>query len=271
MSLARPRARASALVRARTRARTRASAHDRARAVARASRAESGADGRVDADDIERAKSQLLATVSATRRSDRRAVTADVARAVLALERLGAGAASASGTWTLVYSYKERGGEDAALESLGVSDDVVQQLTRTAYEVFFKFAPWLAGSAETNARGVRNTQAVDVAGGRVRNEVDLSVGDDAVLRIGVDGEIDANDNDTLARRVTVCFTGFDVQLRLARGDVTLPRVAVPLPRPRGELETTFCDDSMRISRGGKGGVFVLTRLRDSRPERALEG
>lgn len=257
---ARPRARATGSVRARARAPV-SSAHRvrTTRAVASAEAADEFEFARLE--DIARAKRDVLTQLSATRRVERRGTTADVARAVVALERLGAGSASVSGTWTLAYSYKEKGGEDAALESLGVSDDVVQEMTRAAYEFFFKFAPWLAGSAETNARGVRNTQTLDIETGVVRNEVDVSVGDDAVLRIGVDGEIEAK--DALARRVSVCFTGFDIQLRLARVDASLPRIAVPLPRPRGELETTFCDESMRISRGGKGGVFILTRLRDS--------
>ena len=37
---------------------------------------------------------------------------------------------------------------------------------------------------------------------------------------------------------------------------------VPLPRPLGSLTTTHCSDEMRISRGGRGGVFVLKRLSD---------
>ena len=37
-------------------------------------------------------------------------------------------------------------------------------------------------------------------------------------------------------------------------------LVVPLPRPVGSLRTTFCDATLRVSRGGRGGVFVLKRL-----------
>lgn len=149
------------------------------------------------------------------------------------------------------------------LESLGVSDEIVQEVTKTLYSVFFKFAPWLAGSAETNRTGARNVQVVDVDAGVVRNEVELDVASlptlpMSTLTIGVDGEIETE--DALARRAFVTFTSFDVQLRFARGEAKTPKVSIPLPRPRGSLNTTFCDDSMRISRGGRGGVFILTRL-----------
>ena len=42
----------------------------------------------------------------------------------------------------------------------------------------------------------------------------------------------------------------------------LGSLRVPLPRPVGTLRTTFCDEELRVSRGGRGGVFVLRRLRD---------
>ena len=35
---------------------------------------------------------------------------------------------------------------------------------------------------------------------------------------------------------------------------------LPLPRPVGSLRTTFCDDNVRIARGGRGGVFVTKRV-----------
>ena len=39
------------------------------------------------------------------------------------------------------------------------------------------------------------------------------------------------------------------------------QVELPLPRPVGKLRTTFCDADMRLSRGGRGGIFVLRRIR----------
>ena len=35
---------------------------------------------------------------------------------------------------------------------------------------------------------------------------------------------------------------------------------LPLPRPVGTVANSYCDDDLRVSRGGRGGVFVLRRL-----------
>ena len=35
---------------------------------------------------------------------------------------------------------------------------------------------------------------------------------------------------------------------------------LPLPRPVGTVSNSYCDDDLRVSRGGRGGVFVLRRL-----------
>jgi hypothetical protein len=37
-------------------------------------------------------------------------------------------------------------------------------------------------------------------------------------------------------------------------------VRLPLPRPKGALKNTFCDETLRISRGGRGGVFITSRV-----------
>ena len=44
------------------------------------------------------------------------------------------------------------------------------------------------------------------------------------------------------------------------GAPPLPTVELPLPRPLGRLRTTFCDEEMRLSRGGRGGIFVLKKI-----------
>lgn len=174
------------------------------------------------------------------------------------LERMSSNA-SASGSWTLAYSAKTSNSASSPLEALGVSDEIVQSITSSLYGVFFKFAPWLAGSQETGKRGVRNEQCVDLDAKRARNDVYVELppspfgGDASVLHIGVDGEVVAK--DALGWDAEVTFTSFDIAL----GE--FPKVSFPLPRPRGALRTTYCDDTMRVSRGSRGGMFVLTRLR----------
>ena len=220
---------------------------------------------------VDEAKRAVVRAIAESRRADGAMPTRASARRVMtSIERLETfpSSSSAGGRWTLAYSAKAASASGSsrsssnAMASLGVSDEIIQEITRTMYGVFFKFAPWLAGSAETNRRGARNAQTVDVAAGVVRNEVELDlVGPTTTTTvcIGVDGEIRAE--DALARDAVVTFTSFDVRARFG-GESTSPTLTLPLPRPRGWLTTTFCDETMRVSRGGQGGVFVLTRLRD---------
>ena len=228
---------------------------------------------------VDEAKRAVVRAIAESRRADGAIPTMSSARSVMAsIERLETfpSSASAGGRWTLAYSAKAStsSSSSTAMASLGVSDDVIQEITRTLYGVFFTFAPWLAGSAETNRRGARNAQTVDLVAGVVRNEVELDlIGPTTMSRfsrasqkncvtvcIGVDGEV--NSEDALARDAEVTFTSFDVRARFGGETPTSPTLTLPLPRPRGRLTTTFCDETMRVSRGGQGGVFVLTRLRD---------
>jgi hypothetical protein len=56
-----------------------------------------------------------------------------------------------------------------------------------------------------------------------------------------------DDEDTLE----IIFEGFELGL--------LP--TIPLPRPVGRIVTTFVDEDLRLSRGSRGGLFVLKRIR----------
>jgi len=223
------------------------------------------ASAREGASSVDEAKKELLRAVAGTRRAPRTATAADVLRAVAEVERASSNAmlASIDGDWTLAYSAKDT---DSAFGGIAFGEDVVNAITSALYATFFKFAPLLAGSAETNQRGVRNAQSVDCVRGVVRNEVDVDVASTplasasvSAIRVGVDGEIKAFDRD--GRTVEVTFTSFDIGLVSNAGaSADERRVKFPLPRPKGILDTTFCDESMRISRGGRGGVFVLTRV-----------
>ena len=68
------------------------------------------------------------------------------------------------------------------------------------------------------------------------------------LTLTVNGEVSETDDDDV---LTVAFTSFEV--------AEAGGLRIPLPRPVGSLRTTHCDD-LRISRGGKGGIFVLKRI-----------
>ena len=232
---------------------------------------------------LSEAKRATLRAVSGTRKLPRECTSKDVMLCVEALERVAsAGRAETSksilapidGDWTLVYSTKTSSGvvtrADDLMIGLGeIGESAIDAVTSALYATFFKFAPFLAGSAETNQRGVRNTQKVDSLAGIVRNEVFVDaqlplpfVKNMIVLRIGVEGEVKLL-GDLSGSRAEVIFTSFDLGFTSSSvndDDRVEPALKVPLPRPRGTLDTTFCDNTMRISRGGRGGVFILTRM-----------
>ena len=232
---------------------------------------------------LSEAKRATLRAVSGTRKLPRECTSKDVLWSVEALERVAsAGRAETSksilapidGDWTLVYSTKTSSGvvtrADDLMIGLGeIGESAIDAVTSALYATFFKFAPFLAGSAETNQRGVRNTQKVDSLAGIVRNEVFVDaqlplpfVKNMIVLRIGVEGEVKLL-GDLSGSRAEVIFTSFDLGFTSSSvndDDRVEPALKVPLPRPRGTLDTTFCDNTMRISRGGRGGVFILTRM-----------
>jgi len=232
---------------------------------------------------LSEAKRATLRAVSGTRKLPRECSSKDVMLCVEALERVAsAGRAETSksilapidGDWTLVYSTKTSSGvvtrADDLMIGLGeIGESAIDAVTSALYATFFKFAPFLAGSAETNQRGVRNTQKVDSLAGIVRNEVFVDaqlplpfVKNMIVLRIGVEGEVKLL-GDLSGSRAEVIFTSFDLGFTSSSvndDDRVEPALKVPLPRPRGTLDTTFCDNTMRISRGGRGGVFILTRV-----------
>ena len=58
------------------------------------------------------------------------------------------------------------------------------------------------------------------------------------------------------RDLAVVFTSFEV----GRAGAPAPLLALPLPRPRGRLVTSWSDGALRISRGGRGGLFILSRV-----------
>jgi len=143
--------------------------------------------------------------------------------------------ACAAGKWSLVYSTKER----ASSASEASTKSAVDQLSAQAYNVFFKFAPFLAGGQDTAAAAdaaaaiapaakadglpkklrlaVSNTQEVDLAAGRALNTVTVAAPALTRWRLrivvagdvneAVDGATGAPSPDVLA----VTFTNFLVE------------------------------------------------------------
>ena len=155
------------------------------------------------------------------------------------------------GRWALVYSTQVD--ERKQLAAPGLPQAVID----STYALFFRFAPALAG-AEEGGRRASNEQVVDLTKGRVFNRVKLAVpGRSTPVELMVNGDVEElAKGDPSDLRVT--FTDFQVGLG---GGAPLK---LPLPRPVGSLSTTHCDADMRVSRGGRGGVFILRRLQEGR-------
>ena len=215
--------------------------------------------------DVAAMKKELLQAVAASRKpgADATQTKRTILDRTVALES-GVDASTpfgeVSGRWSLVYSTNDDKGTPGLGPLQGVIDtDAIQQITSQLYKVFFSFAPALAGSTETGAKGVANEQVVDIPNGRVENNVDVDlpwpIGG---ARIGVNGEVAANDPE--GREVVVTFTSWELGPKPGGAGGDPPSLRLPLPRPKGVLRNTFCDDTLRISRGGRGGVFITSRI-----------
>lgn len=216
--------------------------------------------------EVQSKKAVLLAAVA---RVGRGGSEADVLRAARDLEE-AAGAEGicpqaelVEGRWSLVYST-----QTSANAGQGDAEGIIDRLTAQAYRFFFKFAPALAGAqggtdASQSLWGTpRNEQTVDLSAGTVKNTVEIKFPSFSAsswrARVVVEGEAEQEDAGSPSLRIV--FTRFSVD---AVGDVPafLPRFPpLPLPRPRGRVDTTFVDGDLRLSRGGRGGVFVLKRI-----------
>ena len=214
-------------------------------------------------------KKELLSIVASSRKAntiETRAKKREILDKVLELEKEASAKldleGDIQGRWSLVYSTDDD--ENKALFMLDdANDKVVKEILDSLYKFFFAFAAPLAGgfsSSETAKRkerggdlfkSIRNEQIVDLTNESVENFVDLEIlGRET--RVVVRGEIKPLDKNQ--RKVQVTFTDWSFD----------NLVTLPLPRPTGGLENTYCDETMRISRGSRGGVFITTRIRGGR-------
>lgn len=108
---------------------------------------------------------------------------------------------------------------------------------------------------------IRSTQSIDLKSKQVRNVVSFSLGkkeDDpkkrlrASLTVTVDFASDPDD----FRRINVKFQACRVSIPNTPINFVIP---LGIIGPTGWLRTTYIDDELRITRGHKGSVFVLTR------------
>jgi PAP_fibrillin len=101
---------------------------------------------------------------------------------------------------------------------------------------------------------VRSTQSIDVKSGLIRNVVAVNVGKDrtAALTVTIRFATDATD----LRRVHVKFESCRVVVPQTPIDWD---IRLGILGPTGWLRTVYIDDAVRITRGHKGSVFILSR------------
>ena len=119
-----------------------------------------------------------------------------------------------------------------------------------------------AESADYNNAGRTSTQTIDLKNQRVVNVVSVPLvgqAQPAALTVRVDFTPYAPD----PRRVNVKFQS----CRVAVGDALKLEIPLGIIGPTGWLRTTYLDDTMRITRGHKGSVFVLQRRRAKNKKR----
>lgn len=104
----------------------------------------------------------------------------------------------------------------------------------------------------------RSSQAVELEKGRVRNIVTFKFPGRRRRQATLIIDIKIKPNSDDVRRV-------DVRFQAARLVVPNSRLRANFPLgplgPRGWLRTPYIDDTIRITRGHKGSVFVLARAR----------
>lgn len=191
-------------------------------------------------------KRAVLTAIAEVRRVRTPEAKESFLNALEALEMTPSDVLDIEGRWSLVYS------TDVGATGAGVPDPL-QQAFNQAYKLFFRFAPALAGGQDVAFLSASNEQIVDLASGTVDNTVTLRppVGGPVVL--GVRGLV-AQEDDGLG-----CFSIVFTESQLPS---PFGPVRVPLPRPKGQITSTFSDGEMRVVRGSRGTLFVLQRLRD---------
>lgn len=184
-------------------------------------------------------KRELLVSIGSARREGGSAAGRDaIFSAVEKLEGLAVNTKSSlTGTWSLVYSTRA--------SKASSSSSAIDTLSNSVYATLFRFLPRLAGGAEeSDGQLATNTQVIDMEAGTIENTVKIRR--PFPLTLEVNGEARQSE---VPDTIDVIFTACKVN--------GLP---IPLPRPKGSLCTTYCDDSLRISRGGQGGLFVVSRI-----------
>ena len=112
------------------------------------------------------------------------------------------------------------------------------------------------GSDDESAPPVRSSQAIDRKKSRVRNVVSVELRRPLPVKGSLIVDVAFKPSRSDQRRIDVKFDSCRLQVKNSPVDITFPLGVIG---PTGWLRTGFIDDDMRITRGHKGSVFILTR------------
>jgi len=130
----------------------------------------------------------------------------------------------------------------------------------------------------SNNNTIKSTQAIDLKKNRIRNVVAFTINNPLPLSF-FNNKDDNNNNKAIRGFITVDVKGkpnpnderkIDVKFDSCRISIldTTPKIDITFPLgifgPTGWLRTTYVDDTIRITRGHKGSVFILSRTASMR-------
>ena len=121
----------------------------------------------------------------------------------------------------------------------------------------------ILNTPNSNTNTIKSTQSINLKKNRIRNVVAFEINNPLPTTNGsstikgfitVDVKGYPNPNDK--RRIDVKFDSCRVSFLNSPIDITFP---LGIVGPTGWLRTSYVDDDIRITRGHKGSVFILSR------------
>lgn len=167
-------------------------------------------------------------------------------------------------TWALLYTLPGKPKGD-------VERSALQQAMAMSYDVFYKYAPILAGSAV--GRKADSRQAVKARGqfqifdtklGWVSNQARFqALGQQGIIQVDGPAKIEGSSDGT---RLVATFTV--AELRWGKF------IRIPFPikafSPTGYIDTLYLDQDLRVSKGDKGSYFIARRTDSPEPAPFLQ-
>jgi len=122
---------------------------------------------------------------------------------------------------------------------------------------------FLEAAGGTKVVPIRSSQGVDLKRKRVRNVVNVQIKKPFSVKGSLIVDVNFEPNGQDERRVDVKFDSCRLIVQNTNLDQKFP---LGVFGPTGWLRTGYIDDRIRITRGHKGSVFILSRTAKRRPE-----